>query len=183
MNATTIAAVERRALLLMDFQRDFLESSGRMPVARGQVSPVLSAAAKALAEARKSGDIIVAIGNEFRRGDILMNVLRRNASIAGSPGSQWTESLPLDGAKYFPKWASSAFVNPELDVYLRAHTVGMLAVTGLFAKACVSLTAGEALLRGYRVQIIAEAVACSSDASRTRALNRLQSKGAALVRA
>ena len=183
MNASKIAAAERRALLLIDFQRDFLESSGRMPVARGQVSPVLSAAAKALAEARKAGDMIVAIGSEFRRGDILMNVLRRSASIAGSPGAQWTESLPLDGAKYFPKWASSAFVNPELDVYLRAHTVGMLAVTGLFAKACVSLTASEALLRGYRVQIIAEAVACSSDASRTRALNRLQSKGAALVRA
>jgi nicotinamidase-related amidase len=183
MNSTTNSAGERRALLLIDFQLDFLESSGRMPVARGQVLPVLSAAAKAIAEARKAGDVIVAIGNEFRRGDILMNVLRRNASIAGSPGSRWTERLPIDGVKYFPKWASSAFVNSELDVWLRANAVGTLTVTGLFAKACVSATVSEALLRGYNVQIFAGAVACSSDASRTHALNRLQCKGAALVRA
>ena len=33
----------RRALLLIDFQRDFLAGDGRMPVARNQVGPVLAA--------------------------------------------------------------------------------------------------------------------------------------------
>ena len=97
------------ALLLIDFQRDFLDWSGKMPVARDQVSPVLSAAAQAIAEARKEGDLVVAIGNEFRPSDFLMNALRRHASIAGSEGARWTEKLPLEGIKYFPKWAGERF--------------------------------------------------------------------------
>ena len=183
MNTSSEAAHSGRALLLIDFQRDFLEADGRMPVARAQVSPVLRAAAEALANARKSGDLVVAIGNEFRPGDLLMNLLRRHASIAGSPGAQWTEKLPIAGVPYFPKWAESAFVNPDLDAWLRDHEVKTLTLAGLKANACISSTAKEALRRGYKVQLLADAIACGSDRSRARALARLQGKGVALLRA
>jgi nicotinamidase-related amidase len=183
MNSSAVKAHSRRALLLIDFQRDFLEADGRMPVARAQVSPVLDAARRALGDARKAGDLVVAIGNEFRPGDVLMNVLRRYASIAGAPGAQWTEHLPLDGVPYFPKWAESAFVNPDLDAWLRDYEVKTLALAGLKANACISSTAKEAMRRGYKVEILADAIACGSDRSRTRALSRLKAKGAALLRA
>lgn len=171
----------RRALLLIDFQDDFLSAKGRMPVCRSQVEPVLAAAVRAAARAKKQGDEVVAIGNEFRRGDHLMNLLRRNASIAGSPGSKWTEALPLAGVKYFPKWAGSAFVNPELEDWLRARSVGTVAISGLLAKACVTATARDALARGYGVELVADAIACSSDGSRTRALAALAAKGARVI--
>ena len=183
MHPTEPTTPGRRALLLIDFQRDFLEPTGRMPVARGQVSSVVGAAGRALANARKSGALVVAIGNEFRPGDFLMNLLRRGASIAGSPGSKWIDALPIDGVPYFAKWAESAFVNPELDVWLRSHGVKTLTLAGLKAKACVSATAKEALRRGYRVEILADAVACDSDRSRSRALHRLEARGAVLARA
>jgi nicotinamidase-related amidase len=175
-------ATGRRALLLIDFQRDFLDWSGKMPVARDQVSPVLSAAAQAIAEARKEGDLVVAIGNEFRPSDFLMNALRRHASIAGSEGARWTEKLPLEGIKYFPKWAGSAFVNPELGAWLRAQSVRTLVLTGVFARACVTATAKDALAKGYAVHILPDAVACKSDSSRARALGRLEARGAILCR-
>jgi nicotinamidase-related amidase len=182
MNLTTEMATGRRALLLIDFQRDFLEASGRMPVARDQVSLVLSAAAQAVAEARKEGDLVVAIGNEFRPGDFLMNALRRHASIAGSEGASWTEKLPLDGIKYFPKWAGSSFVNQELDAWLRAQFVRTLVLTGLFARACVTATAKDALAKGYAVHVLVDAVACKSAASRAHALARLEARGAVLCK-
>lgn len=81
-------ACTRRALLLTDFQDDFFEPHGRMPVSSAQVTPVLAAAARAIADARQAGDLVLAIGNEFQPGDRLMNLLRRHASIAGSPGSR-----------------------------------------------------------------------------------------------
>jgi nicotinamidase-related amidase len=84
----------RRALLLIDFQDDFLEPDGRMPICRSQVAPVLAAAARAIEQARQAGDLVVAIGNEFRPDDRLMNLLRRHAAIAGSPGARWTNALP-----------------------------------------------------------------------------------------
>lgn len=96
-------ASPRRALLLIDFQHDFLYPQGKMPVCKAPVAPVLAAAGRAVAEARQAGDAILAIGNEFRSGDRLMNLLRRGASIAGSPGARWTEALPLTGVQHVPK--------------------------------------------------------------------------------
>ena len=69
MSSDASHAEARRRFLQIDLQRDFLGPSGRMPVALGQVSPVLDAAAKAMAEPRDAGDLIAAIGNEFRPGD------------------------------------------------------------------------------------------------------------------
>jgi nicotinamidase-related amidase len=175
------SARPRRALLLIDFQDDFLEPNGRMPVCRSHVGPALAAAKLAVDEAQRAGDPVLAIGNEFRPQDHLMNLLRRGASIAGSPGSRWTSKLPLADVPYLPKWATSAFVNPTLDEWLRANAVGTLALTGLKAGACVSATAKDALARGYKVELIADAIACDSDASRRRALAVLNSKGAQIV--
>jgi nicotinamidase-related amidase len=171
----------RRALLLIDFQQDFLSPRGRMPVCPSHVSPALTRAARAIDEARRSGDIVLAIGNEFKRDDHLMNLLRRGAAVEGSPGAAWSPDLPLGEARYFPKWAASAFVNPDLDDYLRREQVGTLVLAGLQAKACVKATALDALARGYRVELLADAIACVGDASRRRSLAALARRGAVPV--
>lgn len=166
------------ALLLIDFQKDFLSPDGRLPVAQNQVVPVLQAASQAMSEFRSQGLPIVAVGNEFRRGDPL-NLFRRFASIQGSRGAAWDQRLPIDGAQYFPKWGGSAFGNPALEPWLRDRGVTGLVLTGLQARACVTATAKDALKRGFRVLTIDEAIACTSDATRERALARLHSMGIA----
>jgi nicotinamidase-related amidase len=92
----------RRALILIDFQRDFLDDGGRMPAGRAQVPAVLEAAHRAVAAARAAGDLVVAIGNEFRPGDLLMNLLRRGAAISGSEGARWTGQFPATVCPIFP---------------------------------------------------------------------------------
>jgi nicotinamidase-related amidase len=166
------------ALMLIDFQRDFLRPDGRMPVAAGHVAPVLAAAARGVAFARDRAIPVVAIGNEFEPGDWLGNLFRRRASIRGSPGALWDERLPLDGARYLPKARSDAFSNPRLEVTLRSLGVKRIVVAGLFAQACVSATVRSALARGFEVSLLAEAIAGSSDASRERAIGRLVKRGA-----
>lgn len=169
------------ALILIDFQNEFLEQGGKMPVARGQVAPALAAAAAATVAARGRGDPVIAVGNEFRANDWFMNLLRRRAAMAGSYGAAWSDALPLDGIAYFPKWAGSAFVNPDFEVYLQSHRIKSLTLTGVFARACVSATARDALARGYAVNLLATAIACASDASRRRALARLADRGARVI--
>jgi nicotinamidase-related amidase len=56
-------------------------------------------------------------------------------------------------------------------------------IAGLFAKGCVRATAEGALRRGLAVEVLQDAVACSSDRSRDRALNRLAGRGARLTTA
>ena len=178
MRITPSREAHRRALLLIDFQEDFLNPNGRMPACRALVRPVLAAAAKAVEEARCAGDMIMAIGNEFRPGDHLMNLLRRNAAIAGSRGARWTTALPLDELNYLPKWAGSAFINPDLDLWLRNNQVRTIALSGLMAKACITATARDAMARGYDVELIEDAITCFSETTRLRALSRLEAAGA-----
>jgi nicotinamidase-related amidase len=170
-----------RALLLIDFQQDFLDPQGRRPVCAEHVAPVLAAARRAVGKARAAGDAVAAVGSEFRPDDWLMNLLRRRASIAGSAGARWTDALPLDGVNYFPKWASSAFVNPGLERWLRAHDAGTLVLAGQYAKGSVKATCRDALRLGFVVEVAEEAVACASDASRARALRRMEKLGALVV--
>ena len=166
------------ALMLIDLQADFLDDDGRMPVARAHVAPMIAAAADAAALFKRCGRPVVAVGNEFRRSDVVMNFLRRYASVEGSPGARWDGRVPLDGAKYFPKWGGSAFGNPELEPWLRAQSVSTLVIGGLMARACVTATTKAAIERGFRVMLIEPAIACVSDRSRERALARLERKGA-----
>jgi len=171
----------RRALLLIDFQDDFLADDGRMPVARDQVEPVLAATRAAITQARAHGDLIVQIGNEFRPRDLVGNLARRGAAIAGRPGARWDPRFAAPGAVYVAKWRSDAFCNPALEKLLREHRIQEIAVTGLYARACVAATSNAALALGFQVHVLGDAVACRSDASRAAALENLRRSGAQVI--
>jgi nicotinamidase-related amidase len=170
-----------RALLLIDFQEDFLAPTGRMPVDQGQVQPAIAAAQHAVDEAQRNGDLIVKIGNEFRPSDVIGNVFRHHAAMRGTPGAAWDDRIDPPGATYLPKWKSDAFCNPDLATLLEEAQVAQICVAGLYAKACVSATAKSALKRGLSVQVIGDATACSTDKSRQNALEKLRGAGIMVV--
>jgi nicotinamidase-related amidase len=171
----------RRALLLIDFQEDFLAPSGRMPVDQDQVQPVLEAAQHAVDEAQRNGDLIVKIGNEFRPSDVIGNVFRHHAAMKGSPGAAWDGRIDPSGATYVPKWKADAFCNRDLATLLEEAHVYQIRLAGLYAKACVSATAKRAHKAGLSVQVIGDATACSSDKSRQNALDKLRRVGIEVV--
>lgn len=171
----------RKALLLIDFQKDFLSPSGRMPVDQSQVQPVIEAARRAVDEAQTDGDLIVKIGNEFRPSDLIGNLFRHHASIKGSTGAVWDGRIDPPGAAYIPKWKSNAFCNPELGALLEQARVGKVCLVGLYAKACVTATAKAAKERDLSVQVIGAATACSSKKSRQIALDKLRGIGVDVV--
>jgi nicotinamidase-related amidase len=169
------------ALLLIDFQEDFLDPNGRMPVDQSQVSTLLAATQQAVDEARVRGDLIIKIGNEFRPKDLVGNLFRHHASIKGSPGASWDSRLDPPTATYIPKWKSNAFSNPELAALLENAQVGHLRIAGLYARACVSATAKAAIGRGLSVQVIGDATACRSNKTRQIALDKLRRIGVDVV--
>ena len=103
------------------------------------------------------------------------------APVLAAAGRAAAEALPLTGIQYVPTWASSAFVNPDLDAWLRANGVGTLALDGLLATACIAATCRDALAQGYGVELVSDAIACRSDASRGHALARLARKDARIT--
>lgn len=174
------AASPKQALLLIDFQRDFLAADGRMPVARTHVDGAIAAARAAIGQARVSGQLVVKIGNEFKPNDLVRNILRHHAAMAGSPGADWDPRLDAD-APYLAKWKGDAFCNPELPRVLADNGIEDIILTGLFAGACIAATAKGALRRGLQVHVLTAAIACRTDASRHAACERLRKLGVQLV--
>jgi maleamate amidohydrolase len=173
---------QRRALLLIDFQDDFLSDDGRMPVARNQVEPMLAATRAAITQAQARGDLIVQIGNEFRSRDLIGNLMRRGAAISDRPGTRWDPRFAAPGAVYLAKWKSDAFCNPALAKLLHEHRIQAVILAGLYARACVAATAKAALSRGFQAHVLGDAVACRSDNSREAALESLGRSGVQIVR-
>ncbi len=159
-----VGAPTASAVLLIDLQRDFLAGPGsRMPVSAKGAEAVLRVANKILKGEQLQGVLPIIIVNEFPRSATVMNVFRRHAAVAGTPGADLDPRLADPGsAKRFAKSRGSAFSNPELENYLRSEGISRLYVLGVMAEACVRATVLDARKRSYRVTVIADAVASSS---------------------
>jgi nicotinamidase-related amidase len=143
------------ALLLIDFQRDFIQANGKMPVDQKQVESLL-------------------ISDPI-------NIFRRFAAVEGSPGAMWDGRVSAQDSVYFPKWRGDAFCNPRLWEFLKQHAVQEVTLAGVYAGACVTATAKGALRRGLAVNVPALAVADASEHKRNKALMRLKRLGVTVL--
>jgi nicotinamidase-related amidase len=176
--ADSAANPNRAALLVLDMQVDFLSPNGRMPIAPGQIEPVLANSNRAIMAAATRHDEIVYIGNEYMRWDIPGNWFRHNAARAGTAGAALVPNLRrIDAAPYFPKRRGDAFSNPALARFLDAHHVRRLTIVGVYADACVTATARAAFRRGYTVTVLSDAVGAASENARRAALSNLEREG------
>jgi nicotinamidase-related amidase len=170
----------KTALVLLDLQKDFLAQEGRMPVASHQVEPLLSAIRRLLAVAPEREVEVVYVVNEFGPGDWPANWFRNHAAIRGQAGTAKDPRVPVVEAPTFAKSAPDAFSNSDFDAHLRALNVDHLVIAGVFAGGCVKHTARGALNRAYRVTILRDAVADTSDQRVVNALADLTADGAAI---
>src|SRR5262245_55710841 len=68
-------------------------------------------------------------------------------------------------------WCSSGFANTDLDLQLRTHGIEQLIVTGLIVNACVEATVRDAAERGYKVTVVRDATAGTSQDAMHAALD------------
>jgi nicotinamidase-related amidase len=168
-----------QALLIIDVQLDFTSPSGKLPADQHQVAEMIGRVNELVG--RVQGRIpVVCIGNEFKRWDPL-NLFRKFAAIAGSPGTGLDPRLQVPSAAYFNKSRSSALSNPALQNYLQLHQIDGLLVTGLYAEGCVLATIRAALKRGLQVTVLTDCIASRSEKKKNRMLKKYSSMGAVLT--
>lgn len=175
--------VPKYAVLLIDLQRDFLDlQRGRMPVSESGAKAVLRVANDVLSQRTLVGALPILVVNQFPSAARLANFFRKGAAMVGTAGAELDGRLERSGTeKVITKASPSAFSNPELERYLRAHGVQDIYVLGVFAEGCVRSTAVDAVKRGFAVHVIADAVASNAAWKKAFALWAMTRAGAEIL--
>lgn len=145
-----------KALVLVDLQEDYTGSHAPQSY---QEPERLISAANQLIESARAGGWPVYLVRVAMPNDWFHALMTGGTAIAGTKGAEFDSRLSRTDAVEIVKTKSDAFANPSLDTQLAARQVGELFIAGLDAKFCVKKTVGGALNRGYKVNVVREAIA------------------------
>ena len=191
-------APERTALVVIDMQRDFLESGGfgeTLGNDVGLLAPAIAGTARLLRAARAAGMLIVHTREchrpdlsdcppakrgrgapSLRIGDVgpMGRIL-----IAGEPGADIIPALaPLAGELVIDKPGKGAFHATDLHALLRARAITHLLFAGVTTEVCVQTTMREANDRGYDCLLVEDATDSYFPAFKQAVLDMVRAQGA-----
>jgi len=167
---------ETAALIIIDMQRDFLESGGFGAALGNDVSRLRAAVAPCrdmLAAARAIGMLVIHT-REGHRPDLSdappHKVLRGDPGkrigapgpmgrilVRGEPGHDIIPELyPLPGEPVVDKPGKGAFYQTDIELMLRNRAIDTLFVAGVTTEVCVNTTVREANDRGFRCIVLSD---------------------------
>lgn len=177
---------ESTAVLLIEYQNDFLKPNGAQYEAVREVVESTGMVANSLSlarEARQLGATIMLAPISFADGypelprepyGILKGVVDSGAFKKGSWGAQIIDELaPQQGDIIIEgKKGLDCFMSTDLDFILRARGITDLAIAGLLTNCCVESTMRSAYERGYRVVTLVDCTATVSEEEQRVATQR-----------
>lgn len=169
---------DNTALMLIGYQSDYLAANGRLPVAQGQVAPMIQATDNMVEAARKNAVGVFYVRDESSPFAFLSNHYRNQATPRLWAGSQFDEAADVFAGPDFNKEGRDAFSNSKLAPWLNEQNVGRLIVAGAYVERSVIASVTTALRLGYKVTVVSDAVAGASDEWRDQALKSLKDAGA-----
>jgi nicotinamidase-related amidase len=167
------------ALVLLNYQVDYLRADGRMPVAEDQVDRLIKATNKMIAAMRQRPNPIIYTINEFSPFQ-LIDLGQNFSAMRFEAGSALDRRIYYLGGVYFSNHDWDAFTNPQFEEHLQLIGAGWLVLAGTYPERAVLDTAREAKRRGYGVTVISDAVASSDARRRDAALQALKEAGVAI---
>jgi nicotinamidase-related amidase len=170
--------MNRFALLMIDFQRDFCAPGGYSDQCGGLdwVLPILPQASRLLETARATGQFIVHTREGYAPdlSDLHPERLARSRAagaeygtrgpmgrlmIRGEYGQDIIDELaPAEGEIVFDKAAYGAFYGSDLERTLKDQGIQRVAIAGVTADVCVHTTLREATDRGFDCYYVRDAI-------------------------
>ena len=185
------------ALLMIDFQRDFVDPGGFGEALGNDVSMLRRAVAPAarVLGAARARRLLVVHTREGHRPDLAdcppsKKARGRLAAGIGDPGPMGRilvrgeagheivkELSPEPGEPVVDKPGKGAFYATDLDAILRHRGISHLVVCGVTTEVCVSTTVREANDRGYDCLVLEDCVASYFPSFQKAALEMIKAQG------
>lgn len=158
---------ERAALLIIDMQNRFVQPGAprEVPMARDQIPTI----AELAGFCRERGiPVVYIVVDKARAWDYPFRVQRlRQQGLPPAATASWqdergydivAELAPHPDDVVIPKRGYDAFMDTDLDRYLRCRGITDVIITGTVVNWCVDSTVRGAFHRGYNVLVVADAV-------------------------
>jgi len=172
-------------LLVIDLQHDFLDPNGAVPCPASSVSgpkEVIKNIRK-LVEAAKAAGIPTIFTKEVHRPSRIdmgreLDGDEPSHCIEGTKGAEIVEDLGTDKLAenqfIVPKRRYSAFIGTDLILLLNSLKADTLLFTGATTNVCVHYTGADAHQYDYRIRVIEEATAGTSQSAHEAALEAFE---------
>lgn len=172
-----------QAVLVIDIQEDFTGVTAKPPFPYRDSARLISTVNMITEMASNNNIFIVYIRQELAgfTGKLLSNLIAGGVSIKGNPGTEIDKRISILSSTIFPKARSDAFSNPGLGEFLCENQVNELFLVGLDADGCIHATAQGALNRGYKVNIIEDAIVTQNEEGWGKLLDEYRQEGIQLI--
>ncbi len=164
----------KRALLVIDMLRDFIEPDGALSI--GPTGPAIVPAIKEqIAAAREQGEPVIYTCDTHRPNDAEFADWPPHC-VAGTEGAEIIDELvPHEDDVIIPKRRLSAFNGTDLEMTLRELDIETLRLVGCCTNICVLYTAADARMAGFGIEVPTDCVATFNQESHEFALKELES--------
>ena len=167
-----------RALLVIDIQEDATGTKSKSPYR--DANKLINNANLIINESNKKGITIIYIKHYFKN-NFFYRLITKNRFIKGTPGSEIDSRINIIGNNIFTKEKGDAFTNPDLNDFINQKGIKELFIIGLDAAHCVYKTSKGAKSRGYRVNVIVEAIVTSNMGKLPKILEKFKQGGIELI--
>lgn len=146
-----------RALLIIDMLNDFILEDAPLRVTK--IERIIEPIKREIEKARSEGYHVIYLCDSHEENDREFEIFPRHA-VKGTEGAKIIEELKPEGTDIIVrKKTFSGFYNTNLNEILKKLEVEKLIVTGDVTNICILYTVADAVMRGYKVDVVKDAVA------------------------
>lgn len=151
---------------------DFVKESGALPVK--DAAKLIPKINEKIGEFRSRGEPVIFIADSHAPDDKEFEIWPRHC-VKGTPGAQVVDELDKkEEDEVVEKTTYSAFYKTRLEEVLKEKGVDELVLTGVLTDICVLHTAADAAMRGYKVKVLKDCVASSTQEKHEWALKHMR---------
>ncbi len=145
-----------KALLIIDMLNDFVLDGAPLKVPK--IKKIIEPIKREIEKARSEGYPIIYLCDSHEKDDKEFKMFPPHA-VRNTEGSKIIKELKPQGNDIIVRKSTfSGFFNTDLDKILRKLSVKKLIITGDVTNICILYTAADAVMRGYEVDVVKNAV-------------------------